>query len=300
MKKLSSLILTAAMLLTFSACDIVNADLDSDSVVQSGANPSDADSTSDTSNENPLEALSEWDYVTLVRDNYEKYYIASSSPKESLPNVSSNLLVRSLETAVSDDTFGSFRILLEKFSVEQSLFERIKLTDEILNALCETDKITETNEFFSPKKLAVLEGFWGTGDKFPQPTSEITVAPLEEAYTFLVQRYCMAMIGSQILDYIDLIGSTLGSDGKYYPDMENYNKRIANDFKSGVLSEKQLSDNVLYLVYYGVLKDKSLAMLDDFSEYASENFPEAVSLIEQSVKEIAELFSGVNGVVISA
>ena len=298
MKKLSSLILTAAMLLTLSACDIVNVNSDLDSTVQSGVNPSDADSSSGTSDENPLEAMSEWDYVTLVRDNYSRYYIASSSSKDGLPNVSSNLLVRSLETAVNDDNSGELRVLLGQFIVEQSLTERLELTDTILNILCETDKIAENNEFFSEKKLAVLEGFWGTGDKFPKPSSEITAAPLEEAYTFLVQRYCMAMIGSRILDYIDLIGTAPDSSGRYHADMSKFNERIAQDYKSGLLTDKQLADNVIYLAYYGVIKDKNLAMLDEFRNFAKAEIPGAESVVNGAVEEAARLFSGINDIVV--
>lgn len=303
MKKLSSLILTAAMLLTLSACDIVNLDSDlssgnsdsSDSAVQSGVNPS-AEGSSSEEDDNPFLAMSEWDYVTLVRDNYRRYYIASSSSEGGLPNVASNLLVRSLESAVSDDESGQLRVLLGKFIVEPSLSERLELCDTILNVLCETDKITDTNEYFSDKKLAVLEGFWGTGDKFPAPSSEITAQPLEEAYTFLVERYCMAMIGSQILDYIDLIGSTPDSSGKYQADMSKFNERIAQDYKSGLLSDKQLADNVVYLAYYGVLKDKTLMMLDEFREYADAEIPEAESVINSAVGDAAELFSGINDI----
>lgn len=296
MKKLSALILSAAVMLTITGCDSEGTSSDLQSVAQSGTN-SDSTDNSNTS-ENPLAAMPEWEYASLVRDNYKLYFIASSSPSGDLPNVSSNLLVRSLETAVADDLTGRLSVLLGEFMTEESLEKRIDITDEVLNILCETDKITEENAFISMKKLAVLEGFWGTGDKFPAPTSELTAQPLDEAYTYLTERYCMAMLGSQLLVYTDLIGSEKGDDGKYTAKMDDYNKRVTEDYKSGALSEKQLKDNVIYLAYYGAMRDKSLAMLNNFREYAKVNIPEAEKAVNEAVAEAAELFSGINGVVI--
>lgn len=299
MRKISALILTAAMLLTLTACDAgtTTSDVGSPSDVSDLSSSGASDSSGDSAD--GLSAMPEWEYVSLVRDNYEKYFIASSSPDNGLPNVSNNLIVRSLETAVEEDSTGRMKSLLEKFSDEPSLSERIKLTDEILHLLCKTDEITEQNEFFSMKKLAILEGFWGTGDKFPEPASALTAQPLEEAYTFLTERYCLAMIGSQCLPYIDLIGSTRGDDGKYYPSMENYNKQVFEDWKSGKLTEKQLADNALYLAYYGVMRDKNLVMLNDFRDYAASNAPETLAVITTASSEAADHFSGINGVLIT-
>lgn len=292
MKKISALILTVAMLLTLAACDAGKTPSDGSSDVSDTSSSDASDSSGDS--EDGLSAMSEWDYVSLVRDNYEKYFIPSSSPKDGLPIVSNNLIVPSLETAVSEDSTGKMKSLLEKFSNEPSLSERIKLTDEILNLLCKTDEITEQNDVFSPKKLAILEKFWGTGDEFPAPIAEVTAQPLEEAYTFLTERYCMAMIGSQCLPYIDLIGSVRGEDGKYHLNMDDYNKRVFEDFKSGTLTEKQLADNVLYLAYYGVMKDKNLIMLEEFCGYAQANAPETLEIISAATNEAANLFSGIN------
>ncbi len=296
MKKISAIILTAAILLTMTGCDRAGSSSDApdsssvDSAQSSGGTSDDPDE---------LSAMPEWEYVTLVRDNYKKYFVASSSPVDGLPNVSNNLLVRSLKTAVEEDNSGKMRALLEKFSAEPSLPERVKLTDEILNFLCKTDEIKDQDEFFSLKKLKILEGFWGTGDIFLKPTTEITAEPLEEAYKYLTERYCMAIIGSQVLSYVDLIGSKKGDDGKYYPNMEEYNKRVFEDYGSGKLTEKQLADNTLYLAYYGVLKDKNLIMLDEFRAYAAANAPDSLALVNAAANEAAALFSGINDVVIT-
>ncbi len=298
MKKISTIILAMALLLTLTACDGDSVSSDTNSSSSTSDVSTDESSTASV-DDNPLTTMTEWDYVSLVRDNYRKYFIASSSSENGLPNVSNNLIVRSLETAVSEDSTGKMSSLLEKFSTEPSLTERIKLTDEILNFLCKTDEITETSDVFSSGKLAILEAFWGTGDEFPTPTSDITAAPLEEAYQFLTERYCMAMIGSQVLPYIDLIGSIKGDDGKYHLNMEDYNKRIFEDLKSGKLSDKQLSDNVMYLAYYGVMKDKNLMMLEDFCEYAKAGSPESAGVINTAINEVATLFSGINDVTIS-
>lgn len=178
MRKISALILTAAMLLTLTACDAgtSSSDVGGSSDVSDVSDSSSTATDSSGDSADGLSTMPEWEYVSLVRDNYEKYFIASSSPKNGLPNVSNNLIIPSLETAVEEDSTGKMRGLLEKFSAEPSLTERIKLTDEILHLLCKTDEITEQNAFFSPKKLAILEGFWGTGDKFPVPTG-LTVYP---------------------------------------------------------------------------------------------------------------------------
>lgn len=294
MKKILALILTAAMLLTLTACDGAGNSSDT-----SGSSVESGQSSEETSkNTNELSAMPEWEYATLVRDNYKKYYIASSSPENGLPNVPNNLVIRSLKTAIEEDSTGKMKSLVEKFCTEPSLSERIKMTDEILHLLCETDKITESNEFFSMKKLAILEGFWGTGDEFPELTSEVTAPLLEDAYKYLTERYCMAMIGSQCLPYIDLISSKLGDDKKYHPVMENYNKQIFEDWASGKLTEKQLSDNALYLAYYGVIRDKNLTMSEEFCAYAKEHNPETLTAIVNGTNEAAELFSGINDVVI--
>ncbi len=295
MKKISAIILTAAILLTMTGCDRAGNSSDiPDWSVGSGQSSEETSSGSDE-----LSDMPEWEYVSLVRDNYKKYFVASSSPVDGLPNVSNNLLVRSLETAVKEDGAGKMRALLEKFSAEPSLSERVKLTDEILNLLCKTDEITKQNEFFSPKKLTILEGFWGTGDKLPEPTTELTAEPLDEAYKYLTERYCMAIIGSQVLSYVDLIGSKKGDDGKYYPNMEDYNKRVFEDYGSGKLTDKQLADNTLYLAYYGVFKDKDLTMLDEFRAYAAANSPDSLAVINAAANEAAALFSGINDVVIT-
>ena len=296
MRKISALILAAAMLL-LTACDgnTTSSDVGSSSDMSGQS----ASGTSETSGDSAggLSALSEWDYVSLVRDNYEKYFIASSSPENGLPNVPNNLIVPSLKTAVDEDS--RMKPLLEKFVSEASLSERIKLTDEILNLLCKTDAITEQSAVFSPKKLTILEGFWGTGDEFPVPTAQLTAEPLEEAYTFLTERYCMAMIGSEVLPYIDLIGIKRDDSGKYFPDMESYNKQVFEDWGSGKLTEKQLFDNALYLAYYGVMRDKDLTMLEEFRAYAAANAPETLSVINTAANEASDLFSGINGVVIT-
>lgn len=302
MRKISALILAAAVLL-LTACDGTTTSYDvgsqSDVGGQFDISGQSTSGTSETSGDSAdgLSAMPEWDYVSLVRDNYEKYFIASSSPENGLPNVSNNLIVPSLKTAVDEDS--RMKPLLEKFVSEASLSERIKLTDEILNLLCKTDAITEQNSVFSPKKLAILEGFWGTGDEFPAPTAQLTAEPLEEAYTFLTERYCMAMIGSEVLPYIDLIGSKRDDSGKYYPDMESYNKQVFEDWESGKLTEKQLFDNALYLAYYGVMRDKNLTMLEEFRAYAAVNAPEALAVINTAANEASDLFSGINDVVIT-
>lgn len=297
MRKISALILAAAMLLTLTACDGTTTSDDVGGSSDISAPQSSVQSESSDEAANALSAMPEWDYVSLVRDNYEKYFIASSSPENGLPNVSNNLIVPSLKTAVDEDS--RMKPLLEKFVSEASLSERIKLTDEILNLLCKTDAITEQNSVFSPKKLAILEGFWGTGDEFPAPTAQLTAEPLEEAYTFLTERYCMAMIGSEVLPYIDLIGSKRDDSGKYYPDMESYNKQVFEDWESGRLTEKQLFDNALYLAYYGVMRDKNLTMLEEFRAYAAANAPEALAVINTAANEASDLFSGINDVVIA-
>jgi len=295
MKKISAIILTAAILLTMTGCDRAGNSSDIPNwSVDSGQSSGETSNGSDE-----LSDMPEWDYVSLVRDNYKKYFVASSSPVDGLPNVANNLLVRSLETAVKEDSAGKMRGLLEKFSAEPSLSERVKLTDEILNLLCKTDEITKQNEFFSPKKLAILEGFWGTGDKLPEPTTELTAEPLEEAYKYLTERYCMAIIGSQVLEYVDLIRSKKGDDGKYHLDMEEYNKRVFEDYGSGKLTGKQLADNTLYLAYYGVFKDRDLNMLDEFRAYAAANSPDSLAIINAAANEAAALFSGINDVVIT-
>lgn len=298
MRKISALILAAAILL-LTACDGTTTSDDVGGSSDISAPQSSVQSESSDEAANALSAMPEWDYVSLVRDNYEKYFIASSSPENGLPNVSNNLIVPSLKTAVEEDGTGKMKSLLEQFTSEKSLYERIKLTDEILNILCKTDAITEQNSVFSPKKLAILEGFWGTGDEFPAPTAQLTAEPLEEAYTFLTERYCMAMIGSEVLPYIDLIGSKRDDSGKYYPDMESYNKQVFEDWESGKLTEKQLFDNALYLAYYGVMRDKNLTMLEEFRAYAAANAPETLAVINTAANEASDLFSGINGVVIT-
>lgn len=296
MKKILAIFLTAVMVLSLTGCDKPDNSSDfADTSVDSGETS--GSSGAESGSENSLASVPEWEYVTLVRDNYKKYFIASSSPENGLPNVPNNLIIRSLETAVEED--DKMKALVEKFIAEPSLDERIKMTDEILNVLCETDKITEQNEFFSMKKLAILEEFWGTGDEFPEPTSEITAQLLEEAYKYLTERYCMAMIGSQCLPYIDLIGSKLGDDNKYYPDMEDFLKEIFEDWESGELEERQISDVALYLAYYGVMRDNNLEMSDEFQSCAEENCPEALPAIAVGRNEAAELFSGINDVQIT-
>lgn len=276
---------------------------------RTGGNSSDSQGSSDTSGqsevdtssevESGLSAMPEWDYVNSVRDGYETYFISSNDAEDGLPYISGNLLVPSLKDALADDSSGKLRGKLEEFVAESDLGERIKLTDEILNLLCKTDEITGENEFFSLKKLAIIEDFWGTGEEFPEPTSTLTAAPLEEAYRFLTERYCMAMIGSQISPYIGLIGNSRGDDGKSQIEMGDYNKKVFEDFASGALTEKQLADNVLYLAYYGVLKDKDLTMLEEFRAYAAANSPEGLAIINAAANEAAGLFSGINGVTIT-
>ncbi len=293
MKKILALILTAAMALTLTACDKPGNSSDlGESSSSSGEtnNSSDAESGSG----NSLAAVPEWEYVTLVRDNYKKYFIASNSPENGLPDVPNNLEIRSLKTAIEEDP--EMKPLVEKFIAEPSISERIKMTDEILNVLCETDKITKDNEFFSMKKLAILEKFWGTGDEFPEPTSDVTAPLLEESYKYLTERYCMAIIGSQYLQYIESIGIKKGDDEKYYPDMEDFLKNVFEDHASGKLNERQISDIALYLAYYGVMRDKKLDMLDQFQRYARDNHPEALPAVAVGRKEAAELFSGINDV----
>jgi Ca2+-binding RTX toxin-like protein len=232
-------------------------------------------------------AIGEMWVASDLFDTIETVMTGTSEAVNGLPNVRSYGKVSSLHNAIEGDDTGTLKSLVEQFNIEEDNNIRIEIVKQMLNFICDVENVEEGSRgsSFSAKKLAVIEKFMGEsfmGVNGANPNS--AVAPiLENVYEQLVEMYCFAMIGSKITEYLDCILMLKIDDDNTIFSTAALNVYLKYSMKLEMMSEKEFSDICAYLSYFGSNVQNDYQMLIEVREYFSENMPEYVDLIDESV-----------------
>lgn len=272
MKKISAYAVIAAMLLTATACNKIE-----DSGASSGGAPSDIVNSSGGTDSNTSA-----DDFARVRDNARWFNPIPLAPDNGLPNVKGGTRYRSTADALKSDESGKLKTLLEKFMGESDLEKRCTITEDILHILCETDGVAENGGVFSSKKLHVLQSFWGQ-KTLQTPETEEQANYYEQAYSLIIERYTLALIGSQVTEDFNKIKFKADDDKKAYPVTKDFSEHLYYDMELEKMTVKQFSDNCLFMTYYGMLGDRNFRIFSEFRSYIEEKDPKYLTIIDKAV-----------------
>ncbi len=211
---------------------------------------------------------------------------------DGIPQVRSYGKVGSLNSAVEKDDTGELIGLINEFEDEKDNLIRRTIVEKIVHFICETDSIEEGSRgaSFSAKKLTVIEKFMGEGFigiNGENPNS--AAAPiLENVYNQLVDMYFMAMLGSDVLKYTEMLMIT-EKDNKFNVDSALFNAYMYIMVESGQISQKEFADVCTYISYLGTDILEDFQLFHDFREFFHRNEPKYVDIIDNAV------FSAIKG-----
>lgn len=210
------------------------------------------------------------DFYERVFTSSETYYIGCNEPVDGIPDVSGvkdansgEFLLKRLPQAVADDKTGKAKPLVESILAEDDLEKRFELTEELLNVLCQTEDINDTNELFSEKKLKIVRTFWGTSDAVEPPVNAAQADNLAKAFRNITERYTFAMIHSSVYEDMSQIKGNRDASGATVPYMGLFFENMYGGLKSG-MTEKRFRDCCYALCNYEKYSDRSFRMSGDF------------------------------------
>ncbi|MDE6728719.1 MAG: hypothetical protein K2J80_12400, partial [Oscillospiraceae bacterium] len=241
MKRLLSAVLAAAMAFSLTACG--NSDADDDGVER----------------------------YKHIAGKFEEFYIGCGGMVDGILDVNSvgdddKHVIDRLPQVVKSDKTGSLRLIVDKFLEETELEARYALTESLLNIIFDTDSVKDTNEFFSDKKLALINSFWASEAAKP-PKNEEQAYWLEQTYQYLVGHYMYSMIFSTVVEDFNYIKSYEYEDGTVYPYMEYFTAHIFYGILLDKISDQTLADLSLSSAYFAKLKDKSWRINNELRAY---------------------------------
>ena len=190
---------------------------------------------------------------------FEKYYIGCGEMVDGIPDVNSvehGETIDRLPQEVKNDQSGELRRIVDEFLAETDLEARYALTEELLNVVFETDKVKDTNEFFSDKKLAVINRFWASEAAKP-PINEEEAYWLEQSYQYLVGQYMLSMIFATVKEDFNYIRAYKYEDGTVYPYMNSFLVHIDYGVVLDDFTDQTLADLSLSMAHYAKLKEKN-------------------------------------------
>lgn len=245
MKKLLCAVVAVSMLLTLSACSKNSSVPDADDGVMSYKN---------------------------IAGGFEAFYIGCGEPVDGIPDVNSvsdddkRVIDRLPQVVQSDGTTGELRQIVDEFLAETALEARYALTEELLNVIFDINSVEDTNEFFSDKKLALINEFWA-GEAAKPPVNEEQAYWLERTYQYLIGHYMCAMIFSTVKEHFNYIKADNYEDGTVYPYMEYFTKHIYYGVVLDEFSDRMLADLSLSMAYFAKLNDKSWRINSELRAY---------------------------------
>lgn len=269
MKKITAFAAIAAIMLSVTACNGIGNSGESSQGTSSDINSSGGSS-------------SVKDSYAHVSENARWFNPIPLAPENGLPNVRGGTRYSSTAEALEKDQTGKLKELLERFSGESDLEKRYTLTEDILKILCETDSVSDDGGVFSAKKLHVLQSFWGNTVLEP-PTTEEQAEHYGQAYRLIVERYTMALIGSQVTEDFNYIKFAADSDKAAYPITKDFNEHLYYDMELEKMTVKEFSDNCLFMVYYGMLGDRNFRIFSEFRAFIEEKDPKYLTLVDKAV-----------------
>ena len=190
---------------------------------------------------------------------FENYYIGCGEMVDGIPDVNSvehGETIDRLPQEVKNDQSGELRRIVDEFLAETELETRYALTEELLGAVFETSAVDDTNGFFSDKKLAVINRFWGSEPAYP-PKNEEEAYWLGQSYQYLVRHYMCAMIFATVKEEFNYIKAYKYEDGTVYPYMEYFVPHVYYGILLDAYPDRTLADLSLSMAHYAKLKDKS-------------------------------------------
>ena len=239
MKKLLCAVVAASLLLTLTAC------------------------------KNPDTPANEVGRYKRMAGVFENYYIGCGEMVDGIPDVNSvehGETIDRLPQEVKNDQSGELRRIVDEFLAETDLEARFALTEKLLNIVFETSSLDDTNEFFSDKKLAVINRFWASEAAKP-PINEEEAYWLEQSYQYLVGHYMCAMIFATVKDDFNYVKAYKYEDGTVYPYMEYFLRHISLGVVLDNFSDQTLADLSLSMAHFAKLSDKSWRINHELRAY---------------------------------
>lgn len=220
-------------------------------------------------------------------DTVETFITNISEAIDGLPDVRSYGKVNSLHQAMAMDESGNIQQLVEKFVNETDNERRIEIVKMLLDLICDTVSIEEGSrgEFFSARKLAVIEKFMGENFMGVNGTNPNFVAApiLENVYKQIVEMYCFAMVGSKLTKHLDKLIMIKNEDGTASFNTDFFNVYLYCLMESGKMSMQEFADICSYLGYFGTNVQENYEIFYKVREFYEAVKPEYLPLIDESV-----------------
>lgn len=200
---------------------------------------------------------------------FENYYIGCGDMVDGIPDVNSvehGETIDRLPQEVKNDQSGELRRIVDEFLAETELEVRFALTEELLGGVFETSAIEDTNEFFSDKKLAVINEFWASEPAIP-PKNEEEAYWLEQSYQYLVGHYMCAMIFATVHEDFNYVKAYKYEDDTVYPYMWYFLNHIYYGVRLDDFSDQMLADLSLSMAHFAKLSDKSWRINSELRAY---------------------------------
>lgn len=206
-----------------------------------------------------------------ISEKFEEFYIGCGNMVDGIPDVNSvgdddKHVIDRLPQVVKSDTTGGLRLIVDKFLAETELETRYALAEELLNVIFDTNSVKDTNEFFSDKKLKLINSFWASEAAKPPKTAE-EAEYLELTYQYLVGHYMCSMIFATVNEDFNYVKAYKYEDGTVYPYTEYFTKHILYGVLLDNFDDKTLADLSLSAAHFARLKDKSWRINSDLRAY---------------------------------
>lgn len=206
-----------------------------------------------------------------IAGKFEEFYIGCGAMVDGIPDVNSvgdedKHVIDRLPQVVKSDSTGELQLIVDEFLETTELEARYDLAERLLNAIFETDKVEETNEFFSDKRLALINAFWASEPAKP-PYNEDQAYWLEQTYQYLVGHYMCSMVFATVKDEFNYVKAYKYEDGTVYPYTEYFTKHIFYGVLLGAYSDRTLADLSMSMAHFAKLSDKSWRINIDLRAY---------------------------------
>lgn len=196
-----------------------------------------------------------------IAGKFEEFYIGCGNMVDGIPDVNSvgdddKHVIDRLPNEVKNDKTGKLQFLVDEFLAAEDLEKRYAITEALLNVIFDTESVKDTNEFFSDKKLKLINSFWA-GDPAKPPKDEEQAYWLEQTYQYLVGHYMCSMVFATVNEDFNYVKAYKYEDGTVYPYTENFDKHIFYGIMLDVFSDRTLADLSFSMAHFARRKDKS-------------------------------------------
>ncbi|MDO5558176.1 MAG: hypothetical protein Q4F95_01115 [Oscillospiraceae bacterium] len=222
-------------------------------------------------------------------DTQEVADVELSDEIKSMADVSGHGKLYSLHTAMSLDTTGTLKNMVDQFDLQTQSGQRRAIVENILAYMCKCDEISDRSRGgnISARKLAVVEAYMGesfVGRNGENPNN--TAGPiLDTMYNKIVDVYYYSLVGQMYSDIMDLI-IFKDNNGNTSVDTTVFNIFLKSSLKSGEMSNDKLSEICGYLKYMAVNSDLNSKLVLDTREFLIKDVPEYTEIIDKALNII--------------